>query len=98
MKVVKLSRKDKLDQLVALLTIRLGKKVQQQDVLDACVEFALNQVDKLEILFLDKPQISETRLNEILSSNLEFSSKKSTFLTERQTIGTNDELLYGDDA
>ena len=48
MAVIKLTKKDELDELVARLTLQTGKKPTQQDVLDAAVELADEHFDELK--------------------------------------------------
>ena len=54
MAVVKLTNKDELDKLVASLTLRLGKKIPQQTVIDACIELSAFHIDELENKFSEK--------------------------------------------
>ena len=104
MKVVKLSKKSELDKLGALLTLRIGSKIQQQDVLDACVEFGLQHVDTLETFFIDKPQMTQKRVEELLELSEVFSM--NTLENDRNDIpdltkkygkkhNRHDDLLYG---
>ena len=58
MAVIKLSKKAKLDQLVARLTLQTGIKPTQQDVLDAAVELAESHYNELEAIFTPKPVFS----------------------------------------
>ena len=66
MSVVKLKKKAELDKLVASLTLRLGKKVSQQDVLDACIKLSTTHIDELESYFSEASRLSEKRIKEIL--------------------------------
>ena len=87
MAVVKLTKKEELDQLVATLTLRVGKKVTQQDVLDACVNMGIVHLEELEALFGTKIKISKKRLQELLDSGESF---------DYETKGSIDEDLYGE--
>ncbi len=87
MAVVKLKNKDELDKLVALLTLRLGGKVSQQDVLDACVLLSTIHIDELENHFTRKRKLSKKRAQEILEFAVAF---------DYDTSKSIDEELYGD--
>jgi hypothetical protein len=86
MAVVKLTKKEDLDQLIATLVLRIGKKITQQDVLDACVNLGITHMEELEAYFGNKPNISKKRLDALLNSgeNFDYDSK-----------GSIDEDLYG---
>ena len=47
MSVVKLTNKKELDELVARLTLRLGRKPKQQEVLDICVEIGSKNFEEI---------------------------------------------------
>jgi len=86
MAVVKLRDKNKLDQLIAKLILRLGRKVSQQDVIDHCIDIASIHIAELEERFTEKSPLTQTQLNEILdmAENFEYSTK-----------GSIDEDIYG---
>ncbi len=64
-----------------------GKKVTQQDVLDACVNMGIVHLEELEALFGTKIKISKKRLQELLDSGESF---------DYETKGSIDEDLYGE--
>lgn len=86
MAVVKLKDKGELDKLVASLTLRLGHKVSQQDVLDACIRISSNRMEELEQFFSPKQNLTKQRIKQILKMADDF---------DYQTRGTIDEDLYG---
>ena len=87
MTVVKIKNKNELDKLVATLILRLGKKVSQQDILDACIKFSNMNIDKIEeILRNNNFKISKERVKEILEMADEF---------DFETKGSIDEDIYG---
>jgi hypothetical protein len=47
MSVVKIYNKNRLDRLVAKLTLRLGRKPTQQEVVDLCIELGENHFESL---------------------------------------------------
>ncbi|MHA1280105.1 MAG: hypothetical protein ACTSQI_12325, partial [Candidatus Helarchaeota archaeon] len=86
MSVVKIKEKKELDKLVANLTLRLGRKISQQDILSACVKLSTKHIDELEDYFSPKPKISKERVTEILNMADDF---------EYSTKGDIDTDLYG---
>ena len=88
MAVVKIKDKKQLDQLVAKLTLRLGKKIPQQDVLDVCIKLSTNHIDELADYFSPVPKISKERVIQILNMAEDF---------EESTKGDIDADLYAAD-
>lgn len=86
MAVVKINDKENLDILVAQLTLRLGHKVHQQDILDACVRLSLANLDQLEQFFIKNRLPSKETVSEILSLAEDFPI---------YSRGSIDEDLYG---
>jgi len=86
MHVVKLPNRENLDQIIAKLTLRLGRKVSQQEVLNACLKISSNHLDELEQYFSNRPQLTKKQVEEILKlpENFDYISK-----------GSIDEDLYG---
>ena len=85
--IVKTKAKNELDQLVAMLTLRLGHKIAQQDVLDACIFLGLKNIDDLETFFSENRPLSMELAEEIISSVEDIDFK---------TSGSIDGDLYGD--
>ena len=79
MAVVKLSKKAELDKLVASLTLRLGKKIQQQEVIDACINLSIKYIDELENHFSPQKKMSKKRIQEILdmAEDIEYDTTRS---------------------
>ena len=79
MAIVKITEKQLLDELVAKITLRLGKKPTQQDVLDLCVSLGKEHFEELVSKLTDVPVLDDTRIKEIEEirnnlSDIEFSS------------------------
>ncbi len=66
MAVIKLTKKDKLDQLVARITIETGRKPTQQDILDAAVELADDHFEELQAKFMPRSLLDEEKIVRIL--------------------------------
>ena len=67
MAVIKLTKKEKLDQLVARITLQTGIKPTQQDVLDAAVELAETHFDELQTRLAPKPLLDKSKVDRILA-------------------------------
>lgn len=85
MAVVKVTKKSDLDKLLANLTLRLGRKIQQQELIDACIRLGEIHFEELEAYFGKKPQISKKRAQEI---------RQAADAFEYDSNGTIDEDLY----
>jgi hypothetical protein len=84
---VKLSEKRLLEQLQAKLTLKKGKKISQQEILDKCIQFSSQNFEKFIQESFDTPKLNPDLLLEILNHTVSTGfhhSKKS-----------DDELLYG---
>lgn len=86
MHVVKLPNRENLDRIIAKLTLRLGRKVSQQEILNACLKISSNHIDELEQYFSNRPQLTKKQVEDILKlpENFDYISK-----------GSIDEDLYG---
>lgn len=67
MTVVKISKKEKLDELLAKLTLRLGKKPTQQQVLDLCVELGIEHFELLIAKISTVPILDDEKIKKIKS-------------------------------
>jgi len=84
---VKMNNKSLLEKLQADITLRLGRKMSQQDILDKSIEFVYNRleefiVENIEHLKLTKEIIERIKKNRI-DAPLEHPDK------------SDDELIYG---
>ncbi|MHA1584294.1 MAG: hypothetical protein ACTSVU_03580 [Promethearchaeota archaeon] len=79
MAVVKIPNKDELDILVANLTLRIGKKISQQEILDLYIHFASIHLDEIEKFLLPQKNLSPSEIKEILDSadDFDFDALKS---------------------
>ena len=82
MAVVKITNKNELDKLVASLTLKIGKKVPQQTVIDLCVRFASMHLDELEKIISPQKSLSPSRIQEILNSADDFDFDDSKTIDE----------------
>jgi hypothetical protein len=78
MAVVKLTKKDQLDALAAKLTLDLKRKVTQQEILDLCIEYAIdNYEDIAEKLSPGKFDLTKKKVNAIKNLALDFEELRS---------------------
>lgn len=84
---VKMNNKKLLDKLQAELTLRLGKKVTQQEILDRSIDFAYKWLDKFIYEEISQPILTR----EIISSI----KKNSIDAPLAHPDKSDDELIYG---
>ena len=84
---VKLNNKSLLEKLQAEITLKLGKKISQQDVLDKSIEFAYERLDEFIVENIDHPRVTKELIEKIRENRydgpLEHPDK------------SDDELIYG---
>ncbi|MHA1296848.1 MAG: hypothetical protein ACTSPH_09620 [Promethearchaeota archaeon] len=82
-----MNKKDLLDKIQAELTLRLGRKIAQQEILDKCVKFIYEHLDDFIINNFDHPKLTKEKLNKI---------KENVFTGKLYEMDkSDDELLYG---
>ena len=84
---VKMNNKKRLDKLQAELTLRLGKKVTQQEILDRSIDFTYKWLDKFIYEEISQPILTR----EIISSI----KKNSIDAPLAHPDKSDDELMYG---
>jgi hypothetical protein len=96
MAVIKLTKKDKLDQLVARVTMETGKKPTQQDVLDAAVDLADEHFDELQARFMIHSQLDDGKIARIMDLRDKLSKVKWYPLRREDFANEDDADMYGD--
>lgn len=91
MSIVKIGDKKLLEQLQARLTMRLGKRPTQQEVLDLCVKLGLSQLDLLAELLEKHPILDEKKVQKILErresrSNIPYDTTTDTLTQDDSDI------------
>ena len=84
---VKLNNKSLLEKLQAKITLRLGKKISQQDVLDKSIEFAYERLDEFIIENIDHPPVTDDLIKRIRENAID---EPIEYLEK-----SDDELIYG---
>jgi hypothetical protein len=67
---VKMNKKELLDKLQAKITLKLGKKLTLQEILDKSIEFAYKRLDKFISEQLQSPKLSKEKINKIRSNTI----------------------------
>jgi len=84
---VKMNKKNLLEKLQAEITLRLGKKISQQEILDKSIEYVYNHLDNFILESLDSPKITDELIERIINNTcdgeLAYPDK------------SDDELIYG---
>lgn len=76
MSIVKITDKQVLDELVARITLRLGQRPTQQEVLDNCIKIAAMHFDELISRVHPVPVIDQDKFDKILEMREELSKIK----------------------
>ncbi len=84
---VKLNNKSLLEKLQAEITLKLGKKMSQQDVLDKSIEFVYKRLDEFISEHIDHPPITDELIKRIKESAID----RPVEHPEK----SDDELIYG---
>ena len=87
MSSVKLNKKSLLEKLQAEITLKIGKKISQQEILDKGIEYVYNHLDDFILENLDSPKFTEELIERIINNaydgELAYPDK------------SDDELIYG---
>ncbi|MHA1255324.1 MAG: hypothetical protein ACTSPS_06955 [Promethearchaeota archaeon] len=82
-----MNKKSLLEKLQAEITLRIGKKISQQEILDKSIEYVYNHLDNFILESLDSPKITDELIERIINNTcdgeLAYPDK------------SDDELIYG---
>ena len=84
---VKLNNKSLLEKLQAEITLKLGKKMSQQDVLDKSIEFTYERLDEFILENTDHPGLTKDLIERIRNNRYEGPLEHPE--------KSDDELIYG---
>ena len=87
MSSVKLNKKSLLEKLQAKITLKIGKKISQQEILDKSIEFVYNRLDEFISENIDTPKITDELIERIIKNCY----KGELAYPEK----SDDELIYG---
>lgn len=68
---VKMNKKKLLDKLQAKITLKLGKKLTQQEILDKSIKFAYKRIDTFISEQLQPPKLTREKINKIRSNTID---------------------------
>ncbi|MBY8985744.1 MAG: hypothetical protein KGD65_11785 [Candidatus Lokiarchaeota archaeon] len=84
---VKLYNKILLEKLQAEITLKLGKKISQRDLLDKSIEFVYKRFDEFVSEYIDHPPITNELIKRIEENAID--------VPLEHPEQADDELLYG---
>ncbi|MHA1744697.1 MAG: hypothetical protein ACTSWW_01790 [Promethearchaeota archaeon] len=94
MSVVKISNKHHLDELVAKITLRLGRKPTQQEILDLCVRLGQDHFDELLQRLNPLPVFDEKKLQKILAMRKRLAKVTWSSADQSEFINQDDADIY----
>lgn len=94
MSIVKITKKKKLDTLLAKLTLRLGRRPTQQEVLDLCVELGEEHFEELIRKINPSPTLDDAKIKRIIASREELAKIPWHSPNREDFINENDADLY----
>lgn len=97
MSIVKTTKKSELEELVAKLTLRLGKKPAQQEVLDLCVILGSENFEEIAQRLSPTPILDDAKYQRILEMMEEMKKGEWTPVEEIEWGNEVDRLAYGED-
>ena len=94
MSVVKIRNKDRLDKLIARLTLRIGRKPTQHEVVDESIRMAEERFEELLGRLTVVPVIDDEKYERILAISKELRDVP-WITTGSEYAGKDDEDIYG---
>ena len=88
MSIVKIKNKKALEQLQAKLTLRLGRKPTQIEILDYCIILANDNFEKLVELVNNMPVLSLEKYEQIIEAR---NKLKNVIYDEEASFGSRDD-------
>ncbi len=84
---VKMNNKSLLEKLQAEITLKIGRKMSQQDILDKSIEFTYNRLEDFIKENINHPPITDELINRLKNSAID-----APLVHQDKS---DDELLYG---
>lgn len=94
MSVVKITDKQSLDELVAKITLRLGRKPTQQGILDLCVRLGQDHFEELIQRLTSVPVFDEKKFQDIMTMRKKLAKIKWFPQEGSGFINKDDEDIY----
>lgn len=92
MSIVKIGDKRQLEQLQAKITLRLGRRPTQQEVLDLCVKLGLTYFDNLVNLLHHLPNLDQEKVQRILTHRA--SLNDIPYVSKDDSLSEDDSDIY----
>ena len=97
MSIVKITNKRQLDELLAKLTMRMGRKPTQQEVLDLCVTIGSENFEEIAQRLFPSPILDEAKYQRIQKMRKDMAKGEWIPLDEIEGENEDDKLIYGRD-
>ncbi|HMF34091.1 MAG TPA: hypothetical protein VKK79_21890 [Candidatus Lokiarchaeia archaeon] len=94
MTVVKISKKSELDALLSRLTLRLGRKPTQQEVIDTCVELGNEYFEELVGRLNSFPIIDDAKMQRIQEAIEETEDAPWVSIKKSELVSRDDADIY----
>ncbi|HME51373.1 MAG TPA: hypothetical protein VKM55_04095 [Candidatus Lokiarchaeia archaeon] len=91
---MKISHKRDLDDLISKITLRLGKKPTQQEIIDACIEFGMEHFDDLVAKLVTIPIIDDEKVRKIQEASESLKDTPWKPLKKEQFASQDDFEIY----
>ncbi len=95
MTVVKISKKSELDALVSKLTIRLGRKPTQQEVIDTCVDLGNEHFEEIVGRLNIYPILDDAKMRRIEDAIEETKDVPWIPVKKSKSLSQDDYEIYG---
>ena len=92
MSIVKIGNKQALEQLQAKITLRLGRRLIQQEVIDLCIRLGTSNLDDLIRLIEDVPVINDDKVKRILKNK--YALKDVPYIVNSDVLSEDDKDVY----
>ena len=97
MSIVKITKKEKLDTLLAKVTLRLGRKPTQQEILDLCLELGETHFEELMDKINPGPKLDNDKIQRINNIRDELAKIEWIKPGPNDFISKDDSDLYGEE-
>ncbi|MHA1312624.1 MAG: hypothetical protein ACTSSI_01925 [Candidatus Helarchaeota archaeon] len=94
MSVVKITKKKNLEKLLARITLRLGRKPTQQEVLDYCVELGEEHIEELIQKISPGPILDDEKIDRIVNLRKELAKLEWQKPNSEEFLSEDDADLY----
>ncbi len=94
MAVIKITKKENLDTLVAKITLRLGHKPTQQEVVDFCIELGHDHIDTIVSRLAPVPILDDSKINAIMALRKRCAQEKWYPTEKGQFMNQEDLEIY----